>query len=185
MASVKALPVAAVMLVACSTAPAATITTNHDPAATTQLRSYRTYAVRPASSYGVVGDVAIGSGVVRSIDETLGGKGYRQEASNPDFFVKWHMSIASQQRATPALDAPTFRDVRPMPSAGIARAPTLATTSQEGQATLILDVVDAGSNTVVWRGSGQTELTGSGDAQARDVRIQQAVRRILERFPPQ
>lgn len=185
MAGVKALPVAAVMLVACSTLPAATVTTNHDPAVTTQLRSYRTYAVLPASSYGDVGDVASGTGVVRSIDETLGGKGYRQEASNPDFFVKWHMSIASRQQAAPVLDAPTFRDVRPMPSAGVARAPTLATTSQERQATLILDVVDAGSNTLVWRGSGQTELTGSGDAESRDVRIQQTVRRILERFPPQ
>ena len=30
----------------------------------------------------------MGGAIVRSLDETLGSKGYRQEASRPDFVVK-------------------------------------------------------------------------------------------------
>jgi uncharacterized protein DUF4136 len=150
--NVRGLPVAAVMLVACSTAPA------HDPATTTQLRSYQTYRLLPASSYGKVDDVAMGRTVVRSLDETLAAKGYRQEAGRPDFFVKWRVSIPNRPSLAPL---------------------------QEPQATLVLDIVDTGSDTVVWRGSGQTELAGSGEAEAREARIEEAVRRILERFPPQ
>jgi len=172
-----------VMLVACSTAPAMKVETDHDPAKTTQLRSYRTYRVQPASSQGSVDDVAVGGAVVRSVDETLGGKGYRQEASRPDFLVKWHVSVESRQR-TMTMDAPTFRDVRPMPSAGSTGVAVMAT-RQYREGTLVLDVVDTGSDVVVWRGSAQAELGGSGDPVTRQARIQEAVRRILERFPPQ
>src|SRR4051812_37739732 len=145
------------MLVACSTAPAVSVTTKHDVAATTQLRGYQTYRLLPAPNYGDVDEVAMRRAVLRSLDETLSSKGYRQEAGRPDFFVKWHVAIAGASRSTPMMSGPNSRDVRPLPSAGTSSAPPLATTRQDKEATLILDVVDAGSNTVVWRGSGQTE----------------------------
>ena len=159
------------------------VESDHNPGMTAQLRGYETYRVMPSSSHGSVDDVALGGLVVRSVDETLGGKGYRQEAIRPDFVVKWHVSIASRPR-TSGMDVPAFRDVRPMPSAGPSSSPTMAT-GQEREGTLTLDVIDATSNTVVWRGSALTELTGGGDFRAREARIQDAVRRILERFPPQ
>jgi len=57
-------------------------------------------------------------------------------------------------------------------------------TRQYREGTLILDVVDAGADAVVWRGSAQAQLAGSGEPLTRRARIQEAVRRILERFPP-
>jgi Domain of unknown function (DUF4136) len=183
MARITMCLVGALSLVACSTVPAMKVETDHDTAAATRLRSYRTYRVLPASTQGPVDDVAMGAAVVRSVDETLGGKGYQQEAGRPDFLVKWHASVESRQGTT-ATGTPVFRDVGPMPSAGTSSAPrTVTRTYREG--TLILDVVDAGSDTVVWRGSARAELAGSGDPRSRDARIQDAVRRILERFPSQ
>ena len=111
------------------------------------------------------------------------GKGYRQEASRPDFLVKWHVSVESRPQSTP-MATPTFRDVGPMPSAGSTSVPVMVT-RQYREGTLILDIVDPGSDTVVWRGSAQAQLAGSGEPQTRQARIQTAVRRILERFPPQ
>jgi uncharacterized protein DUF4136 len=183
MVRITAFVAGTVMLVACSTAPAMKVETDHDPAKAAQLRSYRTYGVQPASSQGSVDDVAMGGAVVRSVDETLGSKGYRREASRPDFLVKWHVSIESRQRTT-TMDAPTFRDVRPMPSPASPGVPVMVT-RQYREGTLVLDVVDTGSDVVVWRGSAQAELVGSGDPLTRQARIQEAVRRILERFPPQ
>ena len=128
-------------------------------------------------------DAALGSAIVRSVDETLDGKGYRQEASRPNFLVKWHVSVESRPQSTP-MATPTFRDVGPMPSAGSTSVPVMVT-RQYREGTLILDIVDPGSDTVVWRGSAQAQLAGSGEPQTRQARIQTAVRRILERFPPQ
>jgi len=183
MAKITVCLAAAVTLVACSTLPAMKVETDHDPATATQLRSYRTYRVLPASSYGSVDDAAMGSAIVRSVDETLDGKGYRQEASRPNFLVKWHVSVESRPQSTP-MATPTFRDVGPMPSAGSTSVPVMVT-RQYREGTLILDIVDPGSDTVVWRGSAQAQLAGSGEPQTRQARIQTAVRRILERFPPQ
>jgi len=86
----------------------------------------RPYRVLPASSYGSVDDVAMGGAIVRSLDETLGSKGYRQEASRPDFVVKWYVSVGSRPQPT-TMDTPTFRDVRPMPWAGSPSVPVMVT----------------------------------------------------------
>jgi len=71
-------------------------------------------------------DAALGSAIVRSVAETLDGKGYRQEASRPDFLVKWHVSVESRPQSTP-MATPTFRDVRPMPWAGSPSVPVMVT----------------------------------------------------------
>jgi hypothetical protein len=157
------------------------VESDHSPGMTARLRSYQTYRVMPPPTQGSVDDVALGGAIVRSVNETLNGKGYRQEATRPDFFLKWHVSITS--RKTPAMDAPAFRDVRPMPSAGTSGTSVMAP-RQEREGTLTLDVIDSGSNTVVWRGSAHAEISGAGEPQAREARIQDAVRRILGRFPP-
>jgi hypothetical protein len=171
---------AAVMTqVACATAPAIKVNTDHDPASAARLRSYRTYRAVPAASRGPVEDVAMGPAVVRSIEETLGGKGYRLDAARPDFLVGWHVAIETAPATT--MESPTFRDVRPMPSAGSTSPPRTVTYSE---ARLSLDIVDAASNRIVWRGSAQAPLAARSEPLARDARLQESVRRILERFPP-
>src|SRR5436309_16120579 len=120
MAKITVCLAAAVTLVACSTLPAMKVETDHDPATAAQLRSYRTYRVLPASSYGSVDDAAMGSAIVRSVDETLDGKGYRQEAGRPDFLVKWHVSVDSRPQSAP-MATPTFRDVGTVRSVGRSR----------------------------------------------------------------
>jgi hypothetical protein len=126
--------------------------------------------------------VATGPTIVRSVEATLGAKGYRPEASRPDFVVRWDVSIGSGQRTT-TMETPVFRDVGPRSAASSSVPPMVTRQYREG--TLILDVVDAGSDKVVWRGSAQAELTGASDPGAREARIREAVRGILERFPPQ
>src|SRR5436190_15546 len=86
-----------------------------------------------------------------------GGSDHRR----PDFLVKWHVSVESRPQSTP-MATPTFRDVGPMPSAGSTSVPVMVT-RQYREGTLILDIVDPGSDTVVWRGSAQAQLAGSGE----------------------
>jgi hypothetical protein len=69
-----------------------------------------------------------------------------------------------------------------MPSAGASSAPRPVS---RADGTLILDIVDASSERLVWQGSARAELAGSPEPLTRDARIQEAVRRVLARFPPQ
>lgn len=58
----------------------------------------------------------------------------------------------------------------------------LASNLRGGTGTLIMDIEDSGSRTLVWRGSAESEVNQSTDSATRNARI--PVRQILERFPP-
>jgi hypothetical protein len=170
-------------VVACSTMPAMKVETDHDPAAASRLGSYRTYRWLDASSAPPPLAASMGPTIVRSVDETLGEKGYRQEASRPDFLVKWHVTVADKTRTTTVESRPTFRDPRAMPSTASPSTP-VKVTSEYREGTLILDVVDGAWGTVVWRGSAEAELAASASPETREARVREALHRILDRFPP-
>ena len=52
------------------------------------------------------------------------------------------------------------------------------------QGTLVLDIVDGRSNELVWRGTAQARIDPSNSPEERQRRINEAVRKILDRFPP-
>ena len=52
------------------------------------------------------------------------------------------------------------------------------------EGTLILDVVDASSNKLAWRGTAQAELSEKSDAKKSQKLINEAVDEMLEKFPP-
>ncbi len=58
----------------------------------------------------------------------------------------------------------------------------LASNLRGGTGTLIMDIEDSGSRTLVWRGSAESEVNQSTDSATRNARI--PVRQILERLPP-
>lgn len=175
--------VCAAALAACGTMPPMKIDAQHDPAAAATLRTYRTYGWLPRSGAGPAMEEAIGPAVTRQVDETLGGKGYRPDASRPDFLVTWHVSVAGKEQTTTFDTGPRFMDRRPMPGMAPA-APPVKVTRQYTEGTLVLDVVDPGTGRVVWRGSAEAEIVASADPRTREARIGEAVRRVLERFPP-
>ena len=53
------------------------------------------------------------------------------------------------------------------------------------QGTLLIDLVDGADNRLVWRGAAQAEVDRKGSAESRDKRLNEAVEKILEGFPPQ
>ncbi len=59
---------------------------------------------------------------------------------------------------------------------------TFVTTREEG--TLMIDVIDAKSKELVWRGYGIKRLTGGPATSTTDREIYESVRRLLRSFPP-
>ena len=173
----------AVAIAACTTLPPMRVESEHEPAAAGRLGTYRTYRWLAATSPPPPLAASMGPTIVSTVDETLAGKGYRQDASRPDFLVKWHVTVDEKTRTTTVESGPVFRDPRPMPSTASPGMPVRVTSGYR-EGTLILDVLDGGSGAVVWRGSAEAELAASASPATREARVQEALRRILERFPP-
>lgn len=127
-------------------------------------------------------DVGVDNPLVRSriqnaIAMELEAKGYRQVFGPPDFHVAYH--ARTQERL----------DLRSMPMSGPMRGPrwggAYAELYQYEEGTLIVDLVEAETQHLIWRGVGKGAVDWRGDPQQRTKLINEAVQKILAEFPPE
>ena len=103
----------------------------------------------------------------KSIEGELTGKHYRQvDQASPDFLVQYHASVGQRLEESTS-DSWTGGDLR-VYDAG----------------TLVIDIVFAPNNRLVWRGAARTEVDFDMTPEDRDARIHDVVRSILQKFPP-
>jgi hypothetical protein len=173
------------MLAACA---GIEVNTHYDPKAVPQLESFRTYAWLPqpeGKDPRVYNDI-IDSYIRQAVDQELQGRGYKQvEANaNPDFRIGWQGAIDSKVDVSTVNSyygygwAPYWN-----PYYGGAGAPYTHVYEYE-QGTIILDMVDAKANKLVWRGTAQAEVNENPSASHTQKRINEAVDEMLSRFPP-
>ncbi|MBI4501021.1 MAG: DUF4136 domain-containing protein [Gemmatimonadetes bacterium] len=150
---------------------------------------YRTYdwAPRDALPTGdprLDNNPFLDSHVRASVERELAAKGYRREAENPDLLLHYHASV--QQKV----------DIcRTDAEAGYGKEDTYRTDAEAGygyesaavqyeEGTLALDVADARTKQIIWRGWGQSDVSGVINDQSRmEKRIVEVTREILKRFP--
>ncbi|MCE9666580.1 DUF4136 domain-containing protein [Myxococcus stipitatus] len=176
------------MFAACSTID---VKTNYDPGAVQQLDSFKTYAWLPPPTGGDknVYNPIIGAEVQKATDQALQSRGYQKVSpeSNPDFLVGWHGAINQKLEADtvnnyygypydPAWD-PFFAG-----PVGMTVPETYVREYEEG--TLLLDIVDASSKKLVWRGRAKSELKENASPEDQQKRISKAVSKMLADFPP-
>jgi len=130
-------------------------------------------------SHPVLDSPLLGRRVKRALIGALQERGYQQVDENPDFFVTYHTAEAEQERRSGSYVQLGYgRGVSPFFGTGILLDMT-PRSFQEG--TLIVDVVNARSDELVWRGWKDSVLTQRNFDQER---IDEAVRFILSAFPP-
>jgi Domain of unknown function (DUF4136) len=183
----KSLLLAAATLAACAALSGMEIQTEYDQGAAARLGGYRTYALLPPpQGAGTrVNYERLAPVVTRALDDTLAAKGYRQTTEAPDFLVGWHATLEGKQQET-VIDSqygydryrgPGRRPIGPAP-------PPMRMVREYDEGTLILDIVDAESRTLIWRGSARAEVRAAVAPETREARVREAVQRILEQFPP-
>lgn len=180
-------------LASCSTIQTST---NYDPNAVQELGAFRTYAWLPMKqgSDPRIYNSIIQARVHQAVDQELRARGYRlvDPGQNPDFKVGWHGAIDERVGVDvinnyygyawdPWYD-PFYGPVA-YGGAGLPVTETRVREYREG--TLILDVVDAASNKLVWRGTAQAELSEHMDAHKSQKLINSAVDKMLSKFPPE
>ena len=161
------------------------IRSEHDRQAAADMARYRTFAWVPRPGGAGDADIirAVAPQITRAVTDTLQAKGYKQAEGAPDFLIGWDAAVEGKRQLT-KIEVGT-----PIPSPG-ARVPgafvpqTVTVERKYDEGTLILEVVDAASGKLVWRGWAQAEVKPKTDAGRREARIREAVAKILDRFPP-
>jgi len=142
------------------------------------LRRYHTYAWAPPDAFST-GDPRLDNNtffierVQQAVDGQLRQKGFEKvSAGQPDVVVHYHARV--EQR----LDSSVLRPGEPDCQTGDC-GPVVYDAG-----TLLIDFVDPRSNQLIWRGWAERGLQGVVDNQTlMDAAVDDAVRRIMERFP--
>lgn len=121
----------------------------------------------------------LGRRVKNALMDTLQERGYRYVEEDPDFFVTYHTAEAEQERRSGSYMSLGYGHGRsPFFGTGVLLDMT-PRSFREG--TLIIDVVDAETDELVWRGWNDAVLNQRNFDQER---VNETVRFILGAFPP-
>ena len=117
--------------------------------------------------------------VVRAIENQLAAKGFtRVEASaNPDLLVAYHASFDKNLR----IDA--YASGWGGPRFGGLRSGT-ATTQEILTGTLVIDMIDASTEKIVWRGLASGDLDTNAKPEKREKNINKVADKLFKNYPP-
>jgi hypothetical protein len=137
------------------------------------LHSYRTYNWQPIAPTAT-GDPRLDNNrffeqrVQAAIDEQLAGRGF-EKTTSPHFLVHYHASVAQEIQISSSEHDVTCEECRP---------------EVYEQGTLLIDLVDARTGLLAWRGWAKGSIDGVVDNQEwMERRIDEAVARIMREFP--
>lgn len=146
---------------------------------TVDFGAYRSYGYMERPTEGVLaGNDLVINRIERAVDRQLGANGYQKmETGSPDFYVVYHAALEERITAT-TIDQWGY-GWRHWGRWG-GRSEVLVETYEEG--TLIIDIVDASTKELVWRGQVQGRV--QEDPERSKQGLDKAVAIILEAFPP-
>ncbi len=123
------------------------------------------------------------SRVRHAVERELDKKGYRKVSEAPDFYLAYHTAVQRKVEVQRVPVASRRGTGRRGGRGGWGGAYTDVHEYDEG--TLILDVVGAGKQELMWRGTARAVMNWKDDPETKTETINEAVGKILELFPPE
>ena len=156
-------------LLAAPAAFAQDVNTDFDPRA--NFASYRTYAWTPGTpSPNPLGEQRIHA----AVDQQLAAKGFSLVPESPSVYIATHVVTKEQQQ----LNVSGFGG-GPFFGGGIDATARVETYTQ---GTLAVDMYDAKSKKLVWRGVGSS--TASDKADKNTAKVNKALEKMFKKYPP-
>lgn len=148
---------------------------NYDYDRTANFSTFRTYAWTRGTA---LRDELNHKRVVSAIDSQLVSKGLlRVDAEREaDVLVAYHANFDENVQIT------GFSSGYGLPRFG--HVSGTATTQKVMSGTLIVDLIDAQTKSLVWRGSAERDLDPSAKPEKRDKNINKAAEKIFKHYPP-
>ena len=135
------------------------------------------------------GNTILANRIHEAVDTALAARGFRKVTNDPDFLVAYHVSL-DKRRSVQTLNS--YYGYGPGWGYGYGAAyrpgywsgapETYVYEYEEG--TLILDIVNPGNKELIWRGSAQDEVHFKSTPEKDQTQLNEAVHKILEKFPP-
>jgi Domain of unknown function (DUF4136) len=150
------------------------VTYDYDRSA--NFSAFNTYAWAPGTS---LKDELNHKRIVAAIDAQLAQKGLSkvQANANPDLLVAYHANFGTSLQITgfaSGWGGYRFAGSR----SGSARAEEIPV------GTLIIDLVDAATRTIVWRGTATRDIDVKADPEKRDKSINRTAEKLFKNYPP-
>ena len=159
------------------------VTSDYDTDA--HFAAYRTYEWTSPSQQSTgdprLDNPFLDSRIRGAVEKQLADKGFMKDsAGRPDLLVVYHTAVRGK------LDVTSVSNYTYGPRwgyyGGVPGGTTYVREYDEGS--LILDLIDASTRQLVWRGSAQAEIKENAGPREKQERINEAVRKIMKRFPP-
>jgi hypothetical protein len=156
--------------------------TSYDYDKSANFAAYKTYAHRDGTK---IGQPLIDDRVVAAIDTQLAAKGFTK-AESPDIFVVYHVAFDKEK------DISTFSSgygggYGPYGwgyGGGWAGGTSTTQVRDILIGTLVIDIADAKTKQVAWRGMAVKEVKTQANPEKRDKSINDAVKKIFKNYPP-
>ena len=178
--AVRSYTLAGVSFAAIAIAGCASFTYNHDFDPAVDFSKYKTYVwievADPATPHPRGMNELIEKRIAATIDETLASKGYTKRQEGPADFVVNFIGTTQQK-----VDFNTYYT-----GWGYYgwHGGTQVEAYQYTEGTLIIDILDASTKGLSWRGTVSGTLEPTATPEQRNARIATAVAGIFQRFPP-
>ena len=150
------------------------------------LEQYQTYAWNKLeatkATHPFYSSVELNQTLMREIDKNLTKKGFHRNITTPDFLVDFHIYVEEQKFQNLVCGAGFYRGERYLPDLSqrtYCESPEIV---NYDDGTLIIDIVDAQTGQLVWRGTAGEIV--DNPAFATEI-FRKKVKRILKKFPVQ
>ena len=142
---------------------------NYDFDRTANFAAFRTYAWAAGTP---LPDALNHRRIVAAVDTQLAAKGMRIASTNPDVLVAYHASLDRN------LQIDTFRMGWGPGRSGTAR------TQEITVGTLAIDIVNAQTSAIVWRGMASNDIDPNAKPATRERNINRATEKLFKNYPP-
>jgi len=162
------------------------ITVSQDYERSFDFSVYKAYAWLPEETkkYGVQDNDLVNNRIRDAMVRYFDSKGYQQlDEGEPDFYISYQMSVEQRVSNTNVSGGIAIGrgSYGRMGSIGISTAPQ-ARVYDQGK--LQIDITDAGSGDLVWRGLSTQQMSQHSDPEKMTEIINETVAAVLEQFPP-
>jgi len=139
--------------------------------------SFKTFAMKEGIKSG---DPFVDKRVAEAVQAAFAARGMARNESNPDLFVVPHLTFEKEKDFTAFSDGYGPYGWWWGGGWGV----TEIRVKEITMGTLVIDVADAATKELVWRGIGVGEIDPLAKPQVRDRRIVEAATKILKNYPP-
>ena len=181
MKSVLLLSIATAIMLIVGCSKTTTVHSEFDPEA--DFKNFRTWDWLPVEDYDSddrrLNDPRVKEALMNVVENALTDRGYAKNTENPDFYVIYHAALDRELNQRNIENYYEYMNY-------MVFAPRVMTSYVEewDVGTIIVDVFDAGSRRLIWRGTSQTEMNYQAGPRENKPIIEAAVKEMLKRFPP-